>query len=400
MPSLTKKNRIISFVYIILCMGFLLKIKNTSNTPNVTSAGGIWNVVTVALYVIWFFIVIVFNKKIALRTHGMFGVLFSIMAMISSIMHTGGYTVSFLYNLAIIPYFMFILSLFTELGRRYGEESLQLGIYSITFFLISLYVGYFMIGYQSTGDSMYVITDVYYSLNMLPLLLLVKNKIVKYASVGLTAFILILSGKRTGFIALLIGMLIYYIVTAYCNKNLKEKTKTIFGMIAAMVVIGFLFTYLTKFYELDLLERLETAFNEGEGGREKIWGKIIEDLRESSLFEILFGHGLKSVPALIGSKNALAHCDYLEIIYDYGIIAFIFYIGFWLAIIGKVISSIINKSQYAGILAFAVVIAMFLSMFSNYVIDATYITYSMIIFGIIFGIMEREEKNYEQAHSA
>ena len=399
MPSLSKKSRIIPFLYIMLCVGFLLKIKNTSNTPNVTSIGGIWNIVTIVLYAIWFFIII-FNRRVTIRTHSLFGMLYSVLAMTVAIVYADSLTVSFFYNLAIIPYYIIVLSLFTELGRRYGEESLHLGTYTITFFLIAFYVGSFLIGYQGTDDRMYVVTDVYYPLNMLPLLLLLRNKIAKYASIGLTAFILILSGKRTGFIALLIGLFIYYIVTAYCSQSLREKRKTIFGMIGAAVVIGFLFTYLTEFYDLDLLERLKIAFSEGESGRERIWGKIIDGLWESSPFEILFGHGMKSVPAFIGSKNALAHCDYLEIIYDYGIIAFILYVGFWLAIIGKVSAAIKEKSEYAGILAFALVIAMFLSTFSNYIIDATYITYSMAIFGIIFGIMERTRKNYAQAYSA
>lgn len=59
-----------------------------------------------------------------------------------------------------------------------------------------------------------------------------------------------------------------------------------------------------------------------------------------------------------------------------------------------------QKNQYASILVFALVIAMFLSMFSNYVVDATYITYCMIIFGLIFGVIEWKERNDGQVYSA
>lgn len=398
MPSKTKKSSISSFLYIILCVGFLLKIQNTSNTPNVTSTGGIWNVITILFYVYCFFVF--FNKRITLKTTSMFGILFCCVAIMCSVIHTKEYSISFLYNLAIIPYFMVVLALFTELGKKFGENALNLNTYAVTFFAIALYAGYFMIGYQETDDKMYVVSDVYYPLNMLPLLLLMKKKTIKFFAVGLTGFILILSGKRTGFIALLIGLLVYYIVTAYCARSLKDKSKTIVGMIFTAIGISLLFAYLTEYYDLDFLERLETASNEGERGREIIWSRIGHGLRESSFLEFFLGHGLKSVPNLIGSKNALAHNDYLEIIYDYGAIAFIFYIGFWLSTIGRVVSLIRKKSQYAAILTFALVVAMFLSMFSNYVIDATYITYSMITFGLIFGIIEWKEKNDEQLHSA
>lgn len=397
MFSLFKKTNVSALMYLLLGAGFILKIRNTANTPNVTGSGGVWNLVTIILYAFWIFAML--NGNVVIKKYGAYATLFGFFAMVSSVVNAQTLSVSFIYNLAIIPYFMIVLSLFEEWGKKYGEKILNLGVYAVTFFAIALFVGYFMMGYQATDDRMYVVTDVYYPLNMLPLMLLMKNKSVKYAAVGLTGFILILSGKRTGFVALLLGLFVYYIVSAFCGRNLKEKSKLIVGMVFAAIVIVLLFSYLTAYFDLDFLERLEIALEEGEGGREEIWGKVVIGLKESTPVELLFGHGLKQVPVLIGSKNALAHCDYLEILYDYGILSLCFYIGFWLSIIGRVIKFIRKKSEYAGILAFVLVIAMFLSTFSNYVIDATYITYCMINLGLIFGITERKDKNNDKSHS-
>lgn len=389
MPESPKKSKVISFFLLLLCFGFFMKLRNTANTANVTTTGGIWNVITIVLYLYWGFLFI--RNKIHMRKHGMWGALFCFVAILGSICNAKAFSVSFIYNIATLPYFLIVLSLFTELTKTHGESAFNMQIYFITFLVLTLFVGWNLLGYQVSDGERYLLTDVYFPLNMLPLLLLAKKKGVKYTALFLTGFILILSGKRTGFVAMVLGLFLYYVVTAHCSSSLKEKGKTILGMIIAGLLITFLLYFLVEFFNLPFLERLETAFTEGEGGRDLIWGKIFDGLEVAPFHKLMFGHGLKNVPVYVGSKNALAHCDYLEILFDHGIVSLVFYVSFWLSMIGKVISFIKRKSPYAGVLTFALVIAMFLSAFSNFVIDATYVTYCMITFGVIFGLSERKE---------
>ena len=399
-----KQNRTMCIMFVLLCIGFLLKIRNTANTLETAgSSGGLWNIVAIIIYGYWFWGFIQ-KKSFTYNATVGFGVVFSLLALLNSFANATSFSVSFLYNCMTIFYFLIIFSVFRDFGEKTDLSKTTLNVYTICGLIIGVFVLYhILLHYNNPSVDMYVITDVYYALNMVPLVLMSKNKLLKNGHLILTAVLLILSGKRTGFISFLLGMLVYYLVTAHCGeakvgqKHNKEKQKKNSFVLLKIVFIGIallgIFVYLTQRFELDLYERLIIAFEEGESGRDRIWSKIFEAMNNASLGEWLFGHGIKTVPILVGSKNALAHCDYLEILYDYGIGSLIAYIGFQLSIIFKTLALIIKKEPMAANLAFCVVIYIIMSFFSNYVIDATYITYNMITIGLIYGLVGRKTKN-------
>lgn len=383
---LSKKTTAISLIFILLCVGFLLKINNTAHTELATGIGGVWNIVTIFIYAYR----LLFFKSKRLPTYYISGVLFCFFAIFVSILNVQSLSVSFLYNILIIPYFLIILHLFELAGERYGRRLLENKWYYISYFTIAVFVGIYLYGYLSSNGIRYVVTDAYYLLTMLPLLLLSKNKWTKYGGIVSAAIVLLLSGKRTGFVAFVVGLLVFFLIDGYCSKAFIEKYKKTLRT-AAIILIGVAFlSFIAQYFGLNFFQRLETAFTEGEGGREIIWRRIIDAMKDASIREWIFGHGIKQVPILIGSKNALAHCDFLEILYDYGVISLAFIVGFWLSIIKKGIRMIRTKEPMSGAVIYTIIVALFLSAFSNYIIDATYITYSMITLGLIFGIYRKE----------
>lgn len=383
---LINKTTAISLIFILLCVGFLQKINNTAHTESATGIGGVWNVVTIFIYACR----LLFFKSKRLPTYYISGVLFCFFAILASILNVQSLSVSFLYNILIIPYFLIILHLFELAGEIYGRRLLENKWYYISYFAIAVLVGIYLYGYLSSNGIRYVVTDAYYLLTMLPLLLLSKNKWIKYGGIVSASIVLLLSGKRTGFVAFVVGLLVFFLIDGYCSKFFIEKFKKMFRT-AAIILIGIAFlSFIAQYFDLNFFQRLEMAFTEGEGGREIIWGRIIDAMKDASIGEWIFGHGIKQVPILIGSKNALAHCDFLEILYDYGIIPLIFIVGFWFSIIKKSISMLRTKEPMSGAVIYSIIVSLFLSAFSNYIIDATYITYSMITLGLIFGIYRKE----------
>lgn len=391
----SKKHNPVPWILLLLCVGFIFKIRNNANTLNVTSIGGIWNVVTILLYIYW--LISSATKRYKVTGMIFFSVAFSIAAIASSFLNVENLSLQFIYNLAIVPYFFIIMSMFYNLSYTHGERAVSMPTYAFTFFVLVFYVSFVLAGNRRLDEEAFVVADVYYALNMLPLLFISKNKFLRYSAIASVGVALVLSGKRTGFIALALGLFVFYIVSAYNSRTLREKKKNIMSMLIVSFIVVIVFNYVSTRFELDFFERLQDAFNEGESGRQEIWGYIIADLRTSSIIELIFGHGLKSVPILIGKKNALAHCDFLEILYDFGILAFIFFVMFWILIIKKCVKMIRERSCYAPIFSFMLVIALMLSMFSNYAIDATFITYCMITFGMLMGLERHaKEKIYEQ----
>ena len=64
------------------------------------------------------------------------------------------------------------------------------------------------------------------------------------------------------------------------------------------------------------------AMNEDEGnGRLDIYSDVFVQYLDSDLFSQLFGHGYNMVSVVL--KGPSAHNDFLEVLYDYGIIGFI-----------------------------------------------------------------------------
>lgn len=403
-----KLNRTMCWMFVLLCIGFILKIQNTANTPvTAGSSGGIWNLVTIFLYGYWV-LQLMQNKTLTYQGTMFFGFLYSFFAVFHSFVNINGFSISFVYNVVTIFYFLIIFSIFKKFGENTNPTEKTLNVYILCMLAVGLFVLYhILMHYNARLDDMYIVTDVYYALNMLPLALLSKNKALKSSSVVLTAVLLILSGKRTGFVAFLLGMLVYYMVTSHCGEAKVERnnvTKKRNGFVLLKIlVIGLfmaaIFVYLSKKFELDFFKRIMDAFENGESGRDRIWTKIIEAMKNATLGEWVFGHGIKSVPALMNSKNSLAHCDYLEILYDFGLLPFLSYIGFQLAIIGKTLHLIRIKEPLAANMAYCLVIYLFMSFFSNFVIDVTYITYNIITIGLIYGITERKKKAYVKAYN-
>jgi O-antigen ligase len=109
----------------------------------------------------------------------------------------------------------------------------------------------------------------------------------------------------------------------------------------------------------------------------------------------IFGNGHMSTTKY-SWENLTAHNDFLEIVYNYGIINFIFYVLFFLSTIGYTIRSIRQKNKYAPALAAILTIFAVLSVVSIIVLSHTCVLV-MISIGTLVGWCEQEKLKIEQA---
>lgn len=390
-----KKETFVKAIYIMFCVSFLLKIYNNSRT-GITGGthGGIWNLSTIIIFVITIALVINLNK-IRLDMILVLGLVFLLITVVNSFVTAKEFTFSFFYNVSIIPYFIFLIILFALLAKIQINIEETFRVYIVCFFILSIFLFFNQLLEMGVSSEFYVVTDVYYLLNMLPFVLLCKKPSIRYVSIGVVAVLLIISGKRTGFIAFCVGVLLFFIIESIVNSTSRNDNKRIIiTFLAVLILVVALFLILSFVFKLTFFQRIIYAFSNGESGRQKIWGRTISSLKDSSIVELIFGHGIRSVPELLNSKNALAHCDFLEIVYDFGIFALIFLVAFYVGLIIKTIQLIVSKNQYASSFTFCIVILLFMSIFSNYIIEATYATYNMITIGYILGATTNWENMY------
>ena len=162
--------------------------------------------------------------------------------------------------------------------------------------------------------------SVFYVLFFLPFFLLIKNNILKNSMLLIVFATVIMSYKRSAILILVLSVAYYFWAEIGGKSTINKKIGILFG-IAFLIIIGVvLFNYLQAKYQLDWLARIQDAAESGGSGRLDIWNNMWDAMKKQSFTEWLGGHGYRTTGIFGG-----AHNDFLEILYDYGIIGFILY---------------------------------------------------------------------------
>ena len=128
----------------------------------------------------------------------------------------------------------------------------------------------------------------------------------------------------------------------------------------------------------------------------------------SDFFPMLFGHGYDMM--MYNSPEKLpTHNDYLEVIYDYGIIGFVMYLNFFiqLFIFGRKLLKL--KSSYAAPLFASIVILSLCSFFSHIFLYHHYSSLLILFWAITIGdyqnrlsdkrlVVHRQKQHQDEVH--
>jgi len=262
---------------------------------------------------------------------------------------------------------------------------LSLPIISYFYFVVAFY-------YNSPGTKNYQgINDVYYLLMFLPFIFMMKSNLLKLSGTALVAIALFISTKRTGIIAFVTSILVYYIFTIFAKEN-KRKNK--FVSLLAIVIAGIGFTLLFIYFSDQtggyLLNRFKTI-NEDEGsGRAGIWINTINLQLDSNLLGWIIGHGFDSVKKTFVGLSA--HNDFLEVLYDYGILGIFLYIAIYVQLFNICKKMYIHNYKYFNSFVISCVILLILSLFSHLIIYPTYFIYLTFFWGITIADFENTKK--------
>ena len=135
------------------------------------------------------------------------------------------------------------------------------------------------------------------------------------------------------------------IVSKYINEKgkLLRTLKTIIVTIVVVVVFYNVGKYIDDKFSLNIFSRLFSLSEDGGSGRIDIYSNVWESFKSSSVMNKLFGHGVNAV-GTIGAGAEKAHNDLLEVLYDYGIISFIFVTIFYISMVVEAVRLIKRKS--------------------------------------------------------
>ena len=374
------KLNVYTFICIIFSIFCVLKVLRGADYSS-TQVGGIWNYISLLYYPILIYSAL---KKRYMKVSSIFvfSFLFCLGAMISVlVMSDIAYTKSFIYRFLMVPYFFLVLSSFY---LNYEDNRFCEKVFLFTYYVCLFINMYTIMSHQFMGASRPMASDVYYSLGLLPFMLAFEENTKRKNLFLIMQFITIfLADKRTGLIGFLSAFTIYYIIDN--RATLKTKLKIIVKRIIFAVVILICMygctLYLDSIYGLNIYSRLFNVVEDGGSGRSAMYVKLFNAFTDSNFINQLFGHGINAAGSAIGASYV--HNDFLQVLYDYGIINLILFILFYLAIFIAVIKMISKKSKYAGVFAFSLIIGLFLSMFSYFLVYYTYVTCIVAFWGVI-----------------
>ena len=210
--------------------------------------------------------------------------------------------------------------------------------------------------YELGGVKALGFNAVYFVVCLLPWVFLIEKKWIKFGIIIFLCVAVLFSQKRTAIIALALQFVIYLLDSMRSPKNRFFK---VVGAIILLVALVYAFNTVNQNYlNGGITKRFEMAETDDMGSRVAIWRDLIDNYLNSNVFYQLFGRGCESF-LNYGKYHLTAHNDYLETLFDYGLISLIVLFVIVCCLLGRVKQTftydrILGVSYLSSLVAFLV----------------------------------------------
>lgn len=284
--------------------------------------------------------------------------------------------------------FILLIPLFCIMGGyAFGRtQEIKQQVHTTLFVcFVLLCLQYIRIYFAVLGDDRHIGVS-YYPLVMLPLVLLNPKKLYRWIAIGLTCLVIFSSVKRGGMVALILALLAFVFVKQMASQ--RNILKAIIIILGTILLMGGAFYYLSTSFDTAVWERIANASDDGGSGRLDLWAEIGIQLLVESKTNLLIGNGFRAT-MMVTSTELPAHNDFIEIIYDFGVIGLVSYLISIIILFVEMFRMIKQGNIIAAPFAMMLVVYLILSMVSI-VILYNWLTIFAFGFGLFIGIFEKE----------
>ena len=290
---------------------------------------------------------------------------FALNNVVSERKHIEGFFVALIVGSAVLTVYLIAtgqFESFDDTGSRFGEALTgNANIFASIYMIAASVTAYFLFKQKS-----------------------LRAKLPFIAALALQLYALTMSGGRKYF---LFPFILLYVI-AIQRKDRRQRTHFIRVSIIAVAVAVAVYQLLMNnefFYSSigyrfeDLIEYTIDQSSEVEGGtiiREQMVAKGLELWRESPVF----GHGLDAF-ASIGGFGVYAHNNYVEMLCNHGVFGFVFYYGFYLYMLYKLLKRKENDIMRQFLIGF--ILCLFVYDFGAISYD-TLVTQFFLIFASVY----------------
>lgn len=208
----------------------------------------------------------------------------------------------------------------------------------IATYIVKYYLEYqWLLSNSTWGRDEFTNNSGYNFVLLMPLLyFFVKRPIIQYSTLIVVLLYTFLSMKRG---AILIGFLcfIVFIIQNFRNSNNRKHKFFIIVLTAFILILGIEYIEQTLVSSDYFVRRIEQTTSGDSSGRDEIYKSVWNGYwSDSSIFQLLFGHGANSTIEYAGN---FAHQDWLETLCNNGLVGFIILLGFFVSFLREVLNS-------------------------------------------------------------
>ena len=218
---------------------------------------------------------------------------------------------------------------------------------------------------EGLGDN-----QVFYSLMLLPWVSTVQSKGLKWGALFLIFIVVVISLKRSAFIIILSVLFLNFIYDFLYRKKLSFQKILVCSLLLCFSYIVYVFIY-DRFDSM--ITRMEMMGEDGGNGRDYIYQNVLDRYLSGGMASKCFGVGFDMVRHNDTSFHPVsAHNDFLEVLYDFGAIGFVFYILIHFSLIKWTFRLFRARSQLAFPVLISYVCFIVMSMVSHLILYPTY----------------------------
>ena len=348
-----------------------------ANDYTESSGSGLLKFFTCLIVLISFLWVIRSFKKI--RIWGIHRICLLWMLIMPIIMFLNHAHISEYFSTILWPLFFEVGYIFTSLERKQLKHIRFLFIFV---FLVGLYFFIQSLLFGKVDQT----NTIYFPLLTAPFLLCCRNQRHQLVILIGISLLCVWSFKRGVLLIVLLLWIFYFLQIVRRKRNII----LILG-IASAIILGGVFA-LKRINQASggILEtRVEKAQEDDGGGRLNIYPVVLTMIDTSSTIQKFIGHGHMGVRR-DSPLELSAHNDFLEVLYDYGLIIFILYLALWYYVIKRLVYHIRINSIYSLPYFCSFAIFLLLSMVSHLILYASYFNYLVMFWGCMEGLKDKD----------
>ena len=198
-------------------------------------------------------------------------ILFWIWTCISSVVNVRNFS-GLVYDLVMQSFWFLFLMFFTYYSGYALPKDMSFVKKGSAIFMVGMGLVYLLWLFFG-GDTLVsgALNTVYYSLLLLPVVFVLRNKLIMISSTVIVFLAVIVSGKRTAFIALALAL---FIPMLFFSGKRKHRLRRIILIIFLIVALFVAYYFITSVFEITLFDRLQELSDDAGSGRLEIYVRV------------------------------------------------------------------------------------------------------------------------------